>query len=508
MVASFAGGYAVTEPARQQADALEDAARAQESAAERTAERYIQSAEDIASEQRQLSRDIFGRQEQLAHNLVGRQSGLNQDVAQAQLGINADTTNALLNQNNQYAQAGLSLSQPYADQGYYASTAIGRVLGLPDTGRSQVSLGSPAQVSAPGVPTPTALPAPSGLASLGVRSQPTTTNRQVGTAPPTVNTGGGAYRPTAGGDMRPQPASGDQYATYVQQNPDILRAYEQQVRGPSGGQFYINRGADLDGDGTVSLSEFGQDHYRFAGEREGRALPGQTPTAAPAPANSKTPATSVPTVVQSGPAATRSTTEPSQMAGFDPVSAFENSAYYRGAELAQGFDEEAIGNSTASRGNFFSGAGELARARAGQENYQAGFDRYMAQLNRTADTGAAERYQQQNILSGLAGAQGNALSNLGNVNSAVLGNYAANQAGAANGYAGVLGGALSSLGAQQNAALGNQGAAIGGALNNLGAAQQNSALLQGQARAGLWDSYGSLAGAALGGLGSFARGGF
>lgn len=212
------------------------------------------------------------------------------------------------------------------------------------------------------------------------------------------------------------PSQGGNFEQYVEQNPDLRSAYEKEVLGPSGGSFYLNRGADTNGDGQVSLSEFGQDHYSHAGQREGRQLPGQgAPQAPTAPLPQPT-----------------------------PRERFENGFFGDAFRADYERDLDNIDTALANQGLLFSGARMDAASNAFQDNYSRHQDRFlglsMAAPNSGA-TNASVAYDQgitgnvANAFTGIGGAQAQGALNIGNAEA--QGAY--NLANAISGFAGAEG---------------------------------------------------------------------
>lgn len=89
------------------------------------------------------------------------------------------------------------------------------------------------------------------------------------------------YRPTTE-EARQQEAQQEQnsLASYVQSNPDLQRSFDGLSADDQG--TIANAGYDTNGDGRVSIDEFGQYHFDTYGQAEGRQLPSGNPLASTA----------------------------------------------------------------------------------------------------------------------------------------------------------------------------------------------------------------------------------
>lgn len=92
--------------------------------------------------------------------------------------------------------------------------------------------------------------------------------------PPANDAGGQAPLP---GQTDPVVAQQNQYAQYVNQNPDLVNEWNAFLTRPGGRTFGPNLPAsyDLNGDGNLSVDEYGAFHFDRFGRGEGRTLPGQ-----------------------------------------------------------------------------------------------------------------------------------------------------------------------------------------------------------------------------------------
>lgn len=132
----------------------------------------------------------------------------------------------------------MGLSEPFRQFGIQQANFLGEIFGFNPVGQDSAFTPTPAepQPSEPTQPPPAPLP----------------------------------------GETDPRVADQNRYAQYVSSNPDLVAEWEAFTGRPGGRTFGPNLPAtyDLDGDGNLSMDEYGAFHYDRFGRSEGRELPG------------------------------------------------------------------------------------------------------------------------------------------------------------------------------------------------------------------------------------------
>ena len=200
----------------------------------------------------------------------------------------------------------------------------------------------------------------------------------------------------------PQPgASGGQpdYAAYVQNNPDLIAAYNAHPNGET-------------------IQQWGQNHWNNYGQHESRSYTPTTGQAAPPAA--------VPAGITSG----------SLIAPFNPANLSQTPGYQ--FQLQQG--EQAVADQATATGGVGGGNTLKALTNYGQNlastTYQQQFNDYMAQQQQQLGALQTAAGSGQNAAAGLAAAGQNNASNVGNLLTSGAAATAAGQVGAANAITG------------------------------------------------------------------------
>jgi len=224
-----------------------------------------------------------------------------------------------------------------------------------------------------------------------------------------ANFASGSYGATS-----PQAAAqqeSDQFQGYVQQNSDLLNAFngltQKDIRDIASTQY------DRDGDGRISMGEFGNFHYDRHGAAEGRQLQSAAPAqAAPAPAP-------VPATTQVGPGQYMPTgKQPDQMAAADPVPQegpqTQTLRQTPGYMFMQDETRRMREGSAAARGELLSGS---AIAEADRQVLGLADQTYQQSVNNNfqlANLGMGAAAQTQAAGTNFAIGAGNAIGNAGN----------------------------------------------------------------------------------------------
>lgn len=198
-----------------------------------------------------------------------------------------------------------------------------------------------------------------------------------------------------GGMGQGQTQGQGQFASYLNNNPDLVNWYQTTARNSP---HIMQQGYDRDGNGQISQEEAGMFHYNTFGQNEGRVLPnafsnGNNNTSFGASASlpgiipngfggytqggNQTP------IAQNGPVtAPQGQTAPQ---GVNPAfQAFYNSPDY---QLAFNEGQQAIEGGAAARGGLLSGATAKAVTQYGQNMAQNQFGNYRNALNAISGTG-------------------------------------------------------------------------------------------------------------------------
>jgi len=291
------------------------------------------------------------------------------------------------------------------------------------------------------------------LQQLGLRNQILGFDTPVQSAFTPANTNAPTTRGT-GRDLTLPGSGGDQYQAYFDQNPDLAGAYGRiDQDNPNG--FWQARGADFNGDGNISESEFGRAHYENSGRDAGRQLPNAFTAPAPQVAAAPQPT---------------------------PRERFENGFFGDAFRADYERDLDNIDSALANQGLLFSGARMDAASNAFQDNYSRHQDRFlgfsMAAPN-SAATNASVAYDQgitgnvANAFTGIGGAQAQGALNIGNAEAQGaynLANAIAGFAGAegdaranrAIGFGNIVNGGIQNITDTATAALGGFGGFTGG----------------------------------------------
>lgn len=145
----------------------------------------------------------------------------------------------------------------------------------------------------------------------------------------------------------------DQYGTYVDENQDLGNAFSSMSEKDR--NHLVKEGHDLDGDGNINKSEYGQYHYSRYGERENRQLPTyQEPQTA---------------------GGTAAASEP-----VDPLAGFNESAFAEIANIGASRDVDRIDSALGAQGALFSSSRQAHADDAYADNMGNAFSQYMNSL--------------------------------------------------------------------------------------------------------------------------------
>ncbi len=188
------------------------------------------------------------------------------------------------------------------------------------------------------------------------------------------------------------------YEAYVRSQPDIFSEFSRIANGGFGPN--LPAGYDDDGDGELSITEYGRFHFDEFGRDEGRQLPLTGGGGFLNADGSITDADG--NAVEGGSAAS------SFGQAYNPEEAFRNSLFFRAGDIAFEEDQDRLDANAAARGSFFSGANALARETARERNYGNALRGYNAALGSLFGAGTNAANASQDALGDLGVAQQNA----------------------------------------------------------------------------------------------------